>query len=308
MVRKYRNKNNGIDLNGIILLDKPTGLSSNQALQNVKHLFNAQKAGHTGSLDPLASGMLAICFGKATKISQYLLESRKSYQFTVKLGEMTETGDSEGAVLETKTVNIDDKESAINLIESTFSGELEQIPPMYSALHHNGERLYNLARQGITVEREARKITIDMIKVLQFEDNLIDVEVLCSKGTYVRTLAEDIGKLLNFGGHVINLRRLFIEPFKQESMVTMENLELIAQQSPEHIQSCLLPIDTALFNWPGITLTSDLSYYLKLGQAVFVPNVENHPLIRLYDENENFIGVGHMRNDGKIAPKKLMNV
>ncbi len=207
-----RRKNKGRNVSGVLLLDKPKGCSSNHVLQRVKRLFGAAKAGHTGSLDPLATGMLPVCFGEATKISAFLLEADKRYHLKCQLGVSTATGDAEGDVLDTQDVS-SIKESAIKAVLPEFIGEIEQVPPMYSALKHNGERLYKLARQGIEVERKPRRVTIYDIEFLSFEQDdqqraILELEVSCSKGTYVRTLVEDIAKKLNCGAHITALRRL----------------------------------------------------------------------------------------------------
>lgn len=221
-----KNKN---DINGILLLDKPLHLSSNQALQKVKRLFNARKAGHTGSLDPLATGMLPICFGKATKLAQKILESNKSYYVKIKLGEKTKTGDREGEVIATKPIDHILKES-IQTILQKFQGEIQQIPPMFSALKYQGKPLYELARQGIEIERQPRTVHIHELTLLNFEKDTADFSVHCSKGTYIRTLAEDIAEALNTCAHVIELRRLNVSPFKENQMIPLATLETIFQE------------------------------------------------------------------------------
>ena len=211
-------------LDGIVLLDKPLGLSSNHALQRVKRLFAARKAGHSGSLDPLATGMLPICFGKATKLSAQLLDARKCYRFTIQLGARTATGDTEGEVVEQCPVPALDA-AGIRTVLAGFTGPQMQIPPMYSALKHQGQRLYSLARQGIEIEREPRPVHLYILELEEWSADRLTLQAVCSKGTYIRVLAEDIARALGSCGHVSMLRRLWVEPFKEENMVSLETLE-----------------------------------------------------------------------------------
>ena len=300
-----RRRPRGRVVNGILLLDKPLGISSNEALQKVKHLYFAQKAGHTGSLDPLADGMLPICFGIATRLSAFLLDSDKHYQVRVKLGQTTATGDAEGEVLETcPTEGIG--RDRIAAVLPDFSGLISQLPPMYSALKHKGERLYKLAREGIEVEREPREVTIHALELGEVKGDEFELRVHCSKGTYVRTLAEDIGKALGCGAHVIGLRRTGVGPYTGMQMVTMEQIEEAALAGNEALDALLLPVDTALSDWPAVTLNSDSSYYLGMGQPVVVPKAPTQGWVRLYEEPNRFIGVGVVQDDGKIAPKRLL--
>ena len=214
----------GNDVDGILLLDKPLGKSSNSALQKVRYLFNAKKAGHTGSLDPLATGVLPICFGQASKVSAYLLDSDKRYIFTAQLGETTTTGDKEGDILETREVSKFSEEQVEAVLEK-FRGDIEQIPPMHSALKHNGQPLYKLARQGIEIKRKARKVTIHELTLLEISANTITVEAHCSKGTYIRTLAQDIGEALGFGAHLSMLRRTNVSPFDCSKLYTIKDIK-----------------------------------------------------------------------------------
>ncbi len=300
-----RRRARGRPVNGILLLDKPLGFTSNDALQKVKHLFFAQKAGHTGSLDPLADGMLPICFGIATRLSAFLLDSDKYYQVRVKLGETTATGDTEGEVLETRaTEGIGEEEIAAVL--PRFRGRISQLPPMYSALKHKGERLYKLAREGIEVEREPREITIHALELGEVQGQEFDLQVHCSKGTYVRTLAEDIGEALGCGAHVTALRRTGVGPYTGMEMISMEQVEQAALDGNEALDALLLPVDTALSDWPAVHLNQDASYYLKMGQAVVVPKAPTSGWVRLYEEPERFVGVGVVQDDGRIAPKRLL--
>jgi tRNA pseudouridine55 synthase len=295
-------------VNGIILLDKPQGLTSNKALQRVKAIFFAQKAGHTGSLDPLATGMLPICFGEATKVSNYLLDASKRYRFTCQLGAVTDTADAEGEVIERHAVP-DLDERTIETILQAFRGTIEQVPPMYSALKHNGERLYDLARQGIEVERQPRTVQIHELKLISFQGSEIELEAYCSKGTYIRTLTEDIGRKIGCGAHVSKLRRLAVGPFQDASkMVTLEQLEAMHEQDRDQLHSLLMPIDSALMNWPEVQLNADLSYYVLQGQAVQVPQAPTQGWVRLYNADKQiFLGVGQIADDGKVAPKRLFH-
>lgn len=300
-----RRRPRGRVVNGILLLDKPLGLTSNQALQKVKHLYFAQKAGHTGSLDPLADGMLPICFGIATRLSAFLLDSDKHYQVRVKLGQTTATGDTEGEILETRPTDGIGREQ-IAAVLPDFTGTISQLPPMYSALKHKGERLYKLAREGIEVEREPREVTIHALELGEVEGNEFELRVHCSKGTYVRTLAEDIGEALGCGAHVIGLRRTGVGPYTGMEMVSMEQIEQAALEGNEALDALLLPVDTALSDWPAVKLNKDSSYYLGMGQAVVVPKAPTEGWVRLYEEPDHFIGVGVVQDDGKIAPKRLL--
>lgn len=301
---RRRKHSRGRQVHGILLYDKPAGLSSNQALQQVKSLYNAAKVGHTGSLDPLATGMLPLCFGEATKISAFLLDSDKSYVFTCKLGVKTTTGDSEGEVIERCAVP-KLRHSEINAVLSQFSGVIEQIPPMFSALRHNGTRLYELARKGVEVERKPRKVTIHKIELLDYNESEWMIKVSCTKGTYIRSLAEDIGTKLNCGAHVSALRRISVVPFSADSMLNWTELNKYAEQGLVALDQCLLPADAALRQWPDVHLTRDSAYYLKQGQAILVPHAPTEGIVRLYNETRNFIGLGQVQDDGKVAPKRL---
>ncbi len=300
-----RRRPRGRPVDGILLLDKPLGLTSNQALQQVKHLFHAQKAGHTGSLDPLADGMLPICFGIATRLSAFLLDSDKHYQVRVRLGERTATGDAEGEVIERRPVEGVDRER-IAAVLPRFTGEIQQLPPMYSAVKHKGERLYKLAREGKEVEREPRTITIHALELGELEGEEFELRVHCSKGTYVRTLAEDIGEALGCGAHVVALRRTGVGPYTGMQMVTMEQVEAAAQEGREALDALLLPVDTALGDWPAVELDADSAYYLKMGQPVVVPRAPTEGWVRLYEGPDRFIGVGQIQDDGRVAPKRLL--
>ncbi|MDX1655141.1 MAG: tRNA pseudouridine(55) synthase TruB [Candidatus Competibacteraceae bacterium] len=291
-------------VSGVVLLDKPVGLSSNAALQTVKRLFKARKAGHTGSLDPLASGLLPLCLGEATKVSAYLLNADKSYRFTCRLGVTTATGDGEGEVLESRPVPPLNW-ARVEAVLAKFRGQIEQVPPMYSALKHQGQRLYRLARQGMEVERQPRRVTIHQLVPIGLEDGSLSCEVRCSKGTYIRTLAEDIGEALGCGAYISQLRRTAVAPYDARQMVSLDKLQELAEQGFESLDRCLLPVDTALQDWPAVNLGADSVYYLKGGQAVIVPRAPTAGRVRLY-QGEHFLGIGEILEDGRVAPRRLM--
>lgn len=296
------------DVHGILLLDKPVGMSSNQALQAVKRLYRARKAGHTGSLDPLASGLLPICLGEATKISGFLLGADKHYHVTVCLGVRTATADTEGEVLETRPVPPLD-EARVEAVLARFRGEIEQVPPMYSAVKHQGERLYRLARKGVEVERTPRRVTIHELRLIGLRPEALELEVRCSKGTYIRTLAEDIGEALGCGGHVCALRRLGVEPFDEPGMVSLETLRArAAEGGPEALDAFLLPVEAALARWPAVRLDPDLAYYVRQGQPVLVPRAPTHGWVRLYEGEGRFLGVGEILDDGRVGPRRLLRL
>ncbi len=299
------------DVNGILVLDKPIGLSSNAALQEAKRLFYAKKAGHTGSLDPLATGVLPLCFGESTKFSQFLLAANKRYQATVSLGVATSTGDYEGEVIEEKAVDrFNDQELEAALDQ--FRGEISQIPSMYSALKVNGQPLYKLARQGIEIEREARQVTIFRLELLENSGRELVLDIHCSKGTYIRTLAEDLGKVLGCGAHVSSLRRNCSGPFGIEVAVTLEKLAEIKENSGFlSLDKLLLSPAAAVQDWPKVELTEISASYLKQGQPVQIAKAPLSGWVRIFSEtarsNESqFIGVGEIMEDGRVAPRKLI--
>ena len=308
MSRRQRNSHLR-PVNGILLLDKPAGITSNAALQAVKKLYRARKAGHTGSLDPLATGLLPICFGEATKISGFLLDADKDYRVTCKLGERTTTGDAEGELLEQRPVEGVTEKNVRRVMEG-FIGDIEQIPPMYSALKHKGERLYKLARQGIEVEREARQVKILEMELLDFSPPQVTFRVHCSKGTYVRTLMEDMGEMLGCGAHVVGLRRLGVGPFDDAGMVDMESLEALAaggMSGLAELDKLLLPLESGLAQWPDVRLSGDAAFYLRQGQPVLVPRAPTSGWVRLYEGETQFLGMGEILDDGRVAPRRLMN-
>ncbi|MBU0744452.1 MAG: tRNA pseudouridine(55) synthase TruB [Gammaproteobacteria bacterium] len=293
-------------LNGILLLDKPVGLSSNEALQIVKKLFNANKAGHTGSLDPGASGMLPICFGEATKFSQFLLEANKHYLVTGKLGETTASGDAENEIIETREVKGITTKSFEKILPQ-FRGKISQIPPMYSAIKHKGQPLYKLARQGIEVERAPREINVYKLELLSFNDKLAEFEIYCSKGSYVRTLIVDIGEALGCGAHVVALRRLAAGPYQAKQMVPMDKLKELAKTGDyKEMDKFLLPIESMLVGMPDAVLTDDMAYYVSLGQAILISGAPTSGWVQLKNKKGKFLGVGEVMLDGKVSPRKMV--
>lgn len=299
-----RNKK-GRNITGIVVVDKPTGRSSNHVLQQVKRLFDAKKAGHTGSLDPLATGLLPICLGEATKVSSYLLDADKSYQVTCLLGIVTDSGDADGNVIATNEVP-EFTEQDLKKILVNFVGEQQQVPPMYSALKHQGQPLYKLARQGIEVERKSRHIKIYDIQLLACDKKQFTLEVKCSKGTYIRTLVEDISQVLGCRGHVVMLRRIETAGYQQDQAITIEQLELLAEEGGiEALDNCLLPTENALPDWPGIILTDEMVIALRYGQSVQINQTFIRAGVRLFDERKLFLGLGEMTEQGVIVPKRV---
>lgn len=304
MGRRHKGRN----ISGIVLLDKPLGITSNRALQIVKRLFNAAKAGHTGSLDPLATGLLPLCLGEATKVSGFLLDADKVYLATLKLGIKTFSADAEGEVIETRVVENYSK-NQINAAIAPFLGDIEQVPPMHSALKVDGQPLYKLAHQGIVVERKSRPVHIYDIQVLRHEGDEIDIEVHCSKGTYIRTLAEDIGEKLGCGAHLSALRRTESGPFHLEESITIEELERLTEHAAtdgyDEADSVLMPAEEALHDWEDVELSEDAAFYICRGQAVQVPNAPTEGLVRLFSEKAGFLGIGEILDDGRVKPNRL---
>lgn len=295
-------KRKGRDIHGVLLLDKPTGLTSNDALQKVKRLFTAQKAGHTGALDPLATGMLPICFGESTKFSQYLLDSDKRYRVIARLGQRTDTSDSDGQIIAEKPVLITqmDIEQAL----THFRGDIMQVPTMFSALKHQGRPLYEYARQGITIEREARPITIYENRFIAFNDNQLELEIYCSKGTYIRTIIDDLGEMLGCGAHIIYLRRIHVSTYPAEKMVTLEYLQQ-HKDDIELLESLLLPVDSPVQDYPVMTLSFAQGTDILLGRTIEVNPLSSTPqIVRLYQQMD-FIGVGQWIGNA-ISPKRLI--
>lgn len=291
-------------MDGILLLNKPLGITSNKALQAVRNIFKANKAGHTGSLDPLATGLLPICFGEATKYSGFLLNSSKTYRASCKLGITTTTGDGEGEILSEKPVKVSTHE--VEQVIRQFTGVIKQIPPMHSAVKHQGERLYNLARKGIEVERQSREVEIIRLELRAFKEDQLELDIHCSKGTYIRTLAEDIGRALSCGAYLTALERTGVQPFWEAKSYTLDELRRINEDDSKDLDECLLPIESALTDWPQIDLTADMSFYLLQGQAVQVPKSPTAGLVRLVDGSKGFIGLGSILADGRVAPKRML--
>lgn len=285
---------------GVLLLDKATGISSNRALQQVKHLYQAQKAGHTGSLDPLASGMLPICFGEATKFSQYLLDADKEYYVVAQLGIKTDSGDAEGKVITQRAVPVI-PEAALNDILNAFKGDIIQIPPMYSALKHQGQPLYKLARKGIEIERKPRHVHIYNIELCHYSKQTLALKVKCSKGTYIRTLIEDIGERLTCGAHVTVLRRLSVAPYCESQMVTFATLSQLSDN--DAIDSLLYPIDSLLANISSLALSPEQALKIRQGQVVSSDS-PMEGLVKLYLQAD-FIGLGKLMNS-KLAAERLI--
>jgi tRNA pseudouridine55 synthase len=294
-------------INGILLLDKPTGMSSNKALQIAKRLFGAKKAGHTGSLDPLASGLLPLCLGEATKISQYLLAADKSYLVTLRLGVRTASGDAEGEVIATNPVP-DINFALLEKYFKPFRGEIKQVPSMFSALKHQGQPLYKLARQGISVERESRTIWVHQLNVLNFTADSVQFELHCSKGTYVRTLVDDFGESLGCGAHVIALRRTQVGRFAHEQMTSLENLQTLRETSgAEALEKFLLPMESALAHWPQLNVAESTAFYLRQGHPVVIPHAPVSGWVVLLDKSARFFGIGEILEDGKVAPRRIIH-
>lgn len=294
----------GREVHGILLLDKPAGVTSNAVLQRVKRLFKAAKAGHTGSLDPLATGMLPICFGSGTKVSSFLLDDHKRYRVTGRLGIATDSGDADGAVVG-EGPRIELGPEAVRDALARFAGEIEQTPPMRSALKHKGRRLYALAREGTEVPREARRVTIHAIELLGFEWPQMTFEVTCSKGTYVRTLVEDVAKALGTVGHVIQLRRLAVGPFEEQQMVSLETLEACAGEGLPALDGRLLPVDTALAGWPRVVVGAALCKALTQGQAVPAAPEWPRAWVRVYSPDDTFLGIGEVRMHDQLVPRRI---
>ncbi|MBT3412220.1 MAG: tRNA pseudouridine(55) synthase TruB [Halieaceae bacterium] len=305
MARRRR----GRAVSGILVLDKPLGVSSNHALQAAKRLYFAAKAGHTGSLDPLATGVLPLCFGEATKFSQYLLDADKAYQSTFVLGTVTDSGDAEGQILETNDAS-DVGEADVQQALEAFRGEIEQVPSMFSAIKQNGQPLYKLARQGIEVERKSRTVVIKKLELLEFrpgERPEADIYLECSKGTYVRSIAEDLGQALGCGAHVSALRRTKAGPFSLEDSVTMNTLETLKQNDAvAQMDDLLLPADTAVKSLPLVELGESGGFYMRQGQPVLVPNAPGSGMVRVALETGEFLGVGEILDDGRVAPRRLI--
>ena len=300
-----RTKVPGRRIDGVLLLDKPPGLTSNHALQRVKRLYRAAKAGHAGSLDPLATGMLPICFGSATSICAYLLDSRKSYRVTACLGVATDTGDADGTAIERSDAPAPDEPRVATALRG-FEGPIEQVPPMYSALKRDGVPLYRLARRGIEVPRAARRVLIEAIALEGYRWPELRFAVRCSKGTYVRTLVTDLAAALGTVGHVRELRRLEVEPFREDGMITLAVLEERAREAgSEALDGLLLPPDAALSGWPTVQL--DKTAAVRLGHGQAVPADAAWPLgrVRVYVEPHEFVAIGEVTAQRRLVPRRV---
>ncbi len=296
----------GRDIHGVFLLDKPQGMSSNDIMQKVKRIFQANKAGHTGALDPLATGMLPICLGEATKFSQFLLDADKRYLVTAKLGERTDTSDAEGQIVETREVKVKTPEILTALEQ--FRGNILQVPTMFSALKHNGKPLYEYARQGITVEREARPITIFELNFIEYNAPYLTLEVHCSKGTYIRTLVDDLGEVLGCGGHVTMLRRTAVADYPTEKMLDWHALQSLAeQQDLALLDALLLPMDTAVAKLPALTLDENQTQGIGFGQRIKFNNPNRlQGQVRLFSHENRFLGVAVIDENNVIRPQRLV--
>ena len=296
----------GRDIHGVFLLDKPQGMSSNDIMQKVKRIFQANKAGHTGALDPLATGMLPICLGEATKFSQFLLDADKRYLVTAKLGERTDTSDAEGQIVETHEVKVKTPEILTALEQ--FRGDILQVPTMFSALKHNGKPLYEYARQGITVDREARPITIFELNFIEYNAPYLTLEVHCSKGTYIRTLVDDLGEALGCGAHVTMLRRTAVADYPTEKMLDWNALQALAElQDLSLLDALLLPMDTAVAKLPALTLNESQTQGIGFGQRVKFDNPNRlQGQVRLFSHENRFLGVAVIDENNVIRPQRLV--
>jgi tRNA pseudouridine55 synthase len=309
----------GREINGVLLLDKPYEMSSNHALQAVKRIYFAQKAGHTGALDPLATGMLPICLGEGTKFSQFLLDTDKTYQVTAKLGIRTATSDAGGDVVSEKSVDVSDEQLATAL--DRFRGTTKQVPSMYSALKHQGQPLYKYAREGIEVPREARDITVYNLELLRFEHDEVELSIHVSKGTYIRTIVDDLGELLGCGAHVADLRRSAVGNYPIEKMVTLPELEILLEQAntdeitpSDLLDPLLLPMSSAVDGMHCVYVDDMSANFLRHGNPVQAYNSPINGSVQVYigedenDVNAEFIGVGFINDDGLVAPKRIVVV
>lgn len=307
-----RPRRRGRDIHGVLLLDKPQGLSSNDALQKVKRIYNANRAGHTGALDPLATGMLPICLGEATKFSQYLLDSDKRYRVIARLGQRTDTSDADGNVVEVRPVTFSDEQLASAL--ESFRGDTMQVPTMFSALKYQGKPLYEYARQGIEVPREPRPITVYELLFIRHEGDELELEVHCSKGTYIRTIIDDLGEKLGCGAHVIFLRRLAVSKYPIERMVTLEQLKSLVEQAEaqgtpasELLDPLLMPMDSPAADYPLVNIPLTSSVYFKNGNPVRAAGAPQEGLVRVTEGEEGkFLGMGEIDDEGRVAPRRLV--
>lgn len=307
-----RPRRRGRDVHGVLLLDKPQGASSNDVLQKVKRIYNANRAGHTGALDPLATGMLPVCLGEATKFSQYLLDSDKRYRVIAKLGQRTDTSDADGQVVEERPLTFSDEQLAAAL--DSFRGETQQVPSMYSALKYQGKKLYEYARQGIEVPREARPITVYELLFIRHEGDELELEIHCSKGTYIRTIIDDLGEKLGCGAHVIFLRRLAVSKYPVERMVTLEQLQALVDQAAAQdipaaqlLDPLLMPMDSPASDYPLVAIPETSAVYFKNGNPVRQSGAPLNGLVRVMEnESGKFLGMGEIDDEGRVAPRRLV--
>ncbi|ERH64352.1 tRNA pseudouridine synthase B [Pantoea dispersa EGD-AAK13] len=307
-----RPRRRGRDVHGVFLLDKHQGASSNDVLQKVKRLFNANKAGHTGALDPLATGMLPICLGEATKFSRYLLDSDKRYRVIARLGQRTDTSDADGNIVETRPMTFSQAELDVAL--ESFRGETLQVPTMFSALKYQGRKLYEYAREGITVPREARPITVFELQFIRWQGDELELEIHVSKGTYIRTIIDDLGEKLGCGAHVIMLRRLQVARYPIARMMTLEQLQALAAQvnaaeTPDYapLDALLLPMDSPAEDFPAVNLPTPIAAWFKQGMPVQAENAPASGLVRVTEgEQQKFIGMAEIADDGRVAPRRLV--
>lgn len=292
-------------MSGLLLLDKPPGMTSNGSLQRVKRLFAARKAGHTGSLDPIATGMLPLCLGEATKLSAFLLKAEKTYRVTARFGTKTDTGDAAGNTI-ADTAKRPRSRSQIEAVLDRFTGEIEQVPPMYSALKHKGKRLYELARAGHTVERAPRRIRIRRLEMEEYSPSEAVFLVACGGGVYIRTLVEDVAEAIGSLAHVSALRRLGVAPFEESGMVSMERIEAGAEKGHSRLDALLLPADAAVSPLPAVRLSASESFYLQRGNPVAAARGVRPGPVRLYADAQGFIGIGEVTVDGRVAPRRLL--
>lgn len=288
-------------VDGVLLLDKPAGLSSNAALQKVKRLFNAAKAGHTGTLDPFATGLLPLCLGEATKFSQFLLDADKAYRARIRLGVRTASGDLEGEVLATAPVEVDT--AILERALQGFMGEIRQVPPMHSALKHQGRPLYEYARRGVEIQREPRQVVVHALELEDLSPLDCTLRIHCSKGFYVRALADDLGQVLGCGAHLSELRRLAVGRFSVADALDLATLEDLSEAARD---ACLLPVDALLSDLPELQLDGEAAWQIRHGQAVWLPRQQVGMRYRIYDPQQGFLGVAEVNAQGKLAPKRLL--
>ncbi|VFP87358.1 tRNA pseudouridine synthase B [Candidatus Erwinia haradaeae] len=301
------------NVHGVLLLDKPYGISSNQAVQQVKRIYNAKRAGHTGSLDPIATGMLPICLGESTKFAQYLLNADKHYRVIARLGQRTDTADVSGVLLSERPVTFN-----ANMLEEvldSFCGDTEQIPPMYSAIKYKGRKLYEYARAGVHVPGKSRKISVSMLQCIRYEGNELELDLRVSKGTYIRTIIDDLGEKLGCGAHVCYLRRLQVSNYLTTQMITMQSLKAILNdkkdidsRSQNLLDSLLMPMDSPIAHYPSVNLSSIMARYLKNGCLVSLVNAPANGLVRVTEGVEsNFVGIAEIINNSLLVPRRLLS-